>query len=78
VVLAPDTAPVVGSDPGRPQPARLKLGFLTRLEVGADAADSYTFALEMFSAAEDLGYDTGWIAQHQRAGRRDAQPPRLG
>jgi putative FMN-dependent luciferase-like monooxygenase len=42
----------------------LRLGFLTRLEVGADAADSYRFALEMFVAAEELGYDVGWIAQH--------------
>jgi putative FMN-dependent luciferase-like monooxygenase len=45
-------------------PMRLKLGFLTRLEVGADAADSYRFALEMFTVAEQLGFDTGWIAQH--------------
>jgi putative FMN-dependent luciferase-like monooxygenase len=47
-----------------PTPTRLRLGFLTRLEVGADPADSYKFALEMFIAAEELGYDTGWIAQH--------------
>ncbi|MCC7370399.1 MAG: LLM class flavin-dependent oxidoreductase [Chloroflexi bacterium] len=46
------------------QRAGLKLGFLTRLEVGADPADSYKFGLEMFDLAEELGYDTGWIAQH--------------
>ena len=51
------------TDQGQPQ-RRITLGFLTRLEVGADAADSYKFALEMFSAAEELGFDTGWIAQH--------------
>src|SRR5882672_3304919 len=52
------------SDDEPSTPTRLKLGFLTRLEVGADAADSYRFALEMFAVAEELGFDTGWIAQH--------------
>jgi putative FMN-dependent luciferase-like monooxygenase len=47
-----------------PPRQRLRLGFLTRLEVGEDAADSYRFALEMFTVAEELGFDTGWIAQH--------------
>ena len=39
----------------QPAPKRLRLGFLTRLEVGADAADSYRFALEMFALADELG-----------------------
>ena len=56
------TEPALGSD--LPRHAGLRLGFLTRLEVGADAADSYRFAMEMFDAAEELGYDVGWIAQH--------------
>ena len=43
---------------------QLRLGFLTHLHVGADAADSYRIALELFEAADDLGYDTGWVAQH--------------
>ncbi len=47
-----------------PTPVRPRLGFLTRLEVGADPADSYRFALVMFEAAEALGYDAGWVAQH--------------
>ena len=55
-------APSLGCD--LPRHTGLRLGFLTRLEVGADAADSYRFALEMFTAAEELGYDVGWIAQH--------------
>jgi putative FMN-dependent luciferase-like monooxygenase len=60
----PTTAatPSLGSD--LPRHTGLRLGFLTRLEVGTDAADSYRFALEMFEAAEELGYDVGWIAQH--------------
>ncbi|HZO29443.1 MAG TPA: LLM class flavin-dependent oxidoreductase [Chloroflexota bacterium] len=54
--------PALGSDLSRH--TGLRLGFLTRLEVGTDAADSYRFALEVFEAAEALGYDVGWIAQH--------------
>ena len=42
----------------------MRLGFLTRLETGADPADSYRIALDLFSHAEELGYDTGWVAQH--------------
>jgi putative FMN-dependent luciferase-like monooxygenase len=60
--LSTDATPSLGSD--LPRHAGLRLGFLTRLEVGTDAADSYRFALEMFTAAEELGYDVGWIAQH--------------
>jgi alkanesulfonate monooxygenase SsuD/methylene tetrahydromethanopterin reductase-like flavin-dependent oxidoreductase (luciferase family) len=42
----------------------LRLGFLTHLHVGDDAADSYRIALDLFAAAEQLGFDTGWVAQH--------------
>jgi alkanesulfonate monooxygenase SsuD/methylene tetrahydromethanopterin reductase-like flavin-dependent oxidoreductase (luciferase family) len=42
----------------------VRLGFLTHLHIGEDAADSYRFALELFSIAEELGYDSGWVAQH--------------
>ena len=42
----------------------LRLGFLTHLHVGADAADSYRIALDLFAAAEELGFDSGWVAQH--------------
>lgn len=42
----------------------MRLGFLTHLHVGSDAADSYRFALDLFQLAEELGYDTGWVAQH--------------
>jgi putative FMN-dependent luciferase-like monooxygenase len=43
---------------------RLRLGLLTRLEIGRDPADTYRVALELFEAAEALGFDTGWVAQH--------------
>lgn len=42
----------------------LRLGFLTHLHIGRDAADSYRIALDLFEAAEELGFDTGWVAQH--------------
>jgi putative FMN-dependent luciferase-like monooxygenase len=59
-------AGVARQDSTAPAPTRqrLRLGFLTRLETGDDAADSYRVALDLFQAAEALGFDTGWIAQH--------------
>ena len=42
----------------------VRLGFLTHLHLGEDAADSYRLALELFTIAEELGYDSGWVAQH--------------
>ncbi len=58
-------APMIGSM-GRQEPkaGSLRLGFLTHLHVGTDAADSYRIALDLFQAAEDMGYDSGWVAQH--------------
>src|SRR5215212_7646432 len=48
----------------RPAGQRLRLGFLTHMHVGRDAADAYRIALDLFQAAEELGYDSGWVAQH--------------
>ena len=44
--------------------APLRLGFLTHLHIGDDAAHSYRLALELFEIAEQLGFDSGWVAQH--------------
>jgi alkanesulfonate monooxygenase SsuD/methylene tetrahydromethanopterin reductase-like flavin-dependent oxidoreductase (luciferase family) len=44
--------------------APVRLGFLTHLHIGEDAAHSYRLALDLFSLAEELGYDSGWVAQH--------------
>ncbi|MFE6860704.1 putative FMN-dependent luciferase-like monooxygenase [Nocardia sp. NPDC057668] len=44
-----------------------RLGFFTRLvrsDPDQDAATVYRHALEQFDAAERLGYDTSWVAQH--------------
>ena len=42
----------------------MRLGFLTHLHLGADPADTYRIALDLFQAAEEIGYDSGWVAQH--------------
>ena len=42
----------------------MKLGFFTRLLDQGTAAERYQMALEQISHAEQLGYDTAWIAQH--------------
>lgn len=41
-----------------------RLGFLTHVEGGADVRESYRNALELFVAADELGFDSGWVAQH--------------
>ena len=52
--------------------AVVKLGFFTRLLERAGAADRYRFAAEQARHAEQLGFETVWVAQHF-----DARP-RLG
>src|SRR3981081_2907279 len=42
----------------------LRLGFLTPPPLGTDPRDSYRIALDLFAWAEELGYDSGWVAQH--------------
>jgi putative FMN-dependent luciferase-like monooxygenase len=44
--------------------AQVKLGFFTRLLESGSAADRYRFALEQARHAEQLGFDTAWVAQH--------------
>lgn len=44
--------------------AGVRLGFFTRLLERAGAGDRYRFALEQACLAEQLGYDTVWVAQH--------------
>ncbi|ALJ18552.1 LLM class flavin-dependent oxidoreductase [Microbacterium sp. No. 7] len=41
-----------------------RLGFLTHVEGGGDLAETYRNALELFVAADELGFDSGWVAQH--------------
>jgi alkanesulfonate monooxygenase SsuD/methylene tetrahydromethanopterin reductase-like flavin-dependent oxidoreductase (luciferase family) len=42
---------------------RFRLGFFTYLE-GDNAPEVYKDALELFVAADELGFDVGWVAQH--------------
>ncbi len=47
---------------------RLELGFLSHVEADRDPAGAYRDAIEVFVAAEELGYDTAWvIARHFNA-----------
>ncbi len=43
---------------------RLRLGFLTHMRGSDDPRRVYAETLELFEAAEALGFDTGWVAQH--------------
>jgi alkanesulfonate monooxygenase SsuD/methylene tetrahydromethanopterin reductase-like flavin-dependent oxidoreductase (luciferase family) len=42
----------------------VRLGFLTHVEGHADLHTLYRRLIELFVAAEELGFDIGWIAQH--------------
>jgi alkanesulfonate monooxygenase SsuD/methylene tetrahydromethanopterin reductase-like flavin-dependent oxidoreductase (luciferase family) len=45
-------------------PASLRLGFLTHLHGAAEPRQLYRDHVELFVAAEELGFDSGWVAQH--------------
>jgi alkanesulfonate monooxygenase SsuD/methylene tetrahydromethanopterin reductase-like flavin-dependent oxidoreductase (luciferase family) len=40
------------------------LGFLTHVEGPGDSLPIYQDALALFSAADELGFDVGWVAEH--------------
>ncbi|GIE88211.1 LLM class flavin-dependent oxidoreductase [Actinoplanes regularis] len=57
---------------GRP----FRLGFLLHLDGDLPPADAYQQAVELFQAAEALGYDSGWVIQrHFRQGREHVSAP---
>jgi alkanesulfonate monooxygenase SsuD/methylene tetrahydromethanopterin reductase-like flavin-dependent oxidoreductase (luciferase family) len=41
-----------------------RLGFLTHVEGAGDSRVVYRQALELFRAADQLGFDVGWVAEH--------------
>ncbi|MCU1551840.1 MAG: monooxygenase [Glaciihabitans sp.] len=43
---------------------RFRLGFLSHVEGGADLRQTYANVQELFVVADELGFDTGWVAQH--------------
>ena len=60
--------------------APFRLGFLTHSEGTGDPARIYRETLELFEAADELGFDVGWVAQHhlqERDGRLPAPFPFL-
>ncbi|MFF3171142.1 LLM class flavin-dependent oxidoreductase [Streptomyces sp. NPDC057900] len=51
------------------EPPRFRLGFLTHVQGrGDDLARTYRNAQELFVAADELGFDVGWVAQHHVTG----------
>lgn len=52
----------------------LRFGFLTHVVSGRTQADSLRIAVDLFQAADELGFDTGWVAQH-RFGDTDGALP---
>lgn len=51
-----------------------RLGFFTRLLDEAPAAERYRNAVAQFVRAEELGFDTGWVAQHHFHGDEGGLP----
>jgi alkanesulfonate monooxygenase SsuD/methylene tetrahydromethanopterin reductase-like flavin-dependent oxidoreductase (luciferase family) len=45
-------------------PAQFRLGFLSHLHGTAQPRQLYRDYVELFVAAEELGFDSGWVAQH--------------
>jgi alkanesulfonate monooxygenase SsuD/methylene tetrahydromethanopterin reductase-like flavin-dependent oxidoreductase (luciferase family) len=61
-----------GVEDGRP----FRLGFLLHLDDDLTPAESYRQAAELFVAAEELGYDSGWVIQrHFRQGNEHVSAP---
>jgi alkanesulfonate monooxygenase SsuD/methylene tetrahydromethanopterin reductase-like flavin-dependent oxidoreductase (luciferase family) len=59
----PDAATIVGSG-DRSDERHLRLGFFTYLEGPKPQSEIYAAALELFIAADALGFEVGWVAQH--------------
>lgn len=58
----------------------IRLGFMTHNEGAGDTRRIYADTLDLFAAAEQVGFDAAWVAQHhfkQRAGRLPSPFPFL-
>lgn len=51
-----------------------RLGFLTHLRGSADPKQVYQESLKLFEAADQLGFDAGWVAQHHFIGTAGLLP----
>ncbi|WP_083507010.1 LLM class flavin-dependent oxidoreductase [Frankia sp. ACN1ag] len=58
-----ESATAVSATGGSASP-RFRLGFLTHVQGPGDLASTYDHAQELFVAADELGFDVGWVAQH--------------
>ena len=59
--------PPAHADPARVDPARsdpVRLGFQTHVHGTAPARELLPGLVDLFVAAEELGFDSGWLAQH--------------
>ncbi|AZG47764.1 LLM class flavin-dependent oxidoreductase [Gordonia insulae] len=67
------TSPIgAGVEDGRP----FRLNFLLHLDRDLPPADAYREAVELFGAAEALGYDSGWVIhRHFRQGNEHVAAP---
>jgi alkanesulfonate monooxygenase SsuD/methylene tetrahydromethanopterin reductase-like flavin-dependent oxidoreductase (luciferase family) len=44
--------------------SRFRLGFLSHVEGGSNLQQTYANVQELFVVADELGFDSGWVAQH--------------
>jgi alkanesulfonate monooxygenase SsuD/methylene tetrahydromethanopterin reductase-like flavin-dependent oxidoreductase (luciferase family) len=55
-------------------PAPFRLGFLTHVESAGEPRQIYRDTLELFAAADALGFDAVWVAQHHIASQTGCLP----
>ncbi|MFE6163998.1 LLM class flavin-dependent oxidoreductase [Streptomyces sp. NPDC056486] len=73
-VPVPETAGVIGA--GVPDGRPFRLGFLLHLDSDLTPAAAYRQAIDLFVAAERLGYDSGWVIhRHFRQGNEHVSAP---
>ncbi|GAA3969435.1 LLM class flavin-dependent oxidoreductase [Gordonia caeni] len=71
---APAWAPAVGA--GVPDGRPFRLNFLLHLDRDQPPEEAYAEAVDLFVAAEELGYDSGWVIhRHFRQGNEHVSSP---
>jgi alkanesulfonate monooxygenase SsuD/methylene tetrahydromethanopterin reductase-like flavin-dependent oxidoreductase (luciferase family) len=60
----PEERPAPEPRPLEALPREFHLGFFTHVHGSGDAAALYRGVVELFVAGEELGFDSGWVAQH--------------
>lgn len=73
-MTAAQTLPAIGA--GVPDGRPFRLNFLLHLDRDQPPADAYAEAVDLFVAAEELGYDSGWVIhRHFRQGKEHVSSP---